>query len=488
MRGDVYKISNNKLNLKSNLLHLLTELLSHLFIFRSLKRLFVIFLAGFLFVSFSSSATKNWRYSTENPEYLHRSVKEVTDVIVHDIYSPPVASRIYAYITIAGYEAAVEGNAKYSTLAGQLHNLKPILKPGAGKEYSNSLASVEAMLTVGRYLVASEEKIDAFHSKLMKEFKDSGMPDEVFKNSLLYGKQVASHILAWAAKDNYSQTRSMPKFAIDEDPASWKPTPPRYMQAVEPHWNQMRPFIIDSAQQFKPVPPPPFSTDKKSEFYKEAARVQETGVKLSSEQTEVANFWDCNPFKINISGHVMYATKKISPGGHWINITRLACRKANADLAQSAEAYACVSITLADCFISCWDEKYRSNVVRPETFINQYMDADWVPLLQTPPFPEYTSGHSVVSAASAVILTKLFGDNFSFADSTEVEFDLPVRHFKSFKSAAEEAAISRFYGGIHYMPSITNGLKEGISVGNFVSKKLRTRKEGFVETKELSAK
>jgi hypothetical protein len=175
----------------------------------------------------------------------------------------------------------------------------------------------------------------------------------------------------------------------------------------------------------------------------------------------------------------MYATKKISPGGHWINITRLICKKANADLARSAEAYACVSITLADAFISCWDEKYRSNVIRPETYINQYIDANWVPLIQTPPFPEYTSGHSVISTASSVMLTQLFGENFSFADSTEVEFGLPVRSFKSFKLAAEEAAISRFYGGIHYLPSIKNGIAEGNEIGSFISGKLRTRKEPF---------
>lgn len=449
-----------------------------------MKHLYSIFLTCFLATSLFASAAPNWKVASENPEYLHRSVKKVTDVIVHDIYSPPVASRIYAYITIAGYEAAVAGNTKYITLAGQIHDLKLIPKPETGKEYSSTLASAEAVLTVGRSLVASEEKIEDFHAALMKEFKESGMPEAVFENSVLYGKKVAAHILAWAAKDNYAQTRSMAKFAVDDDAASsWKPTPPRYMPAVEPHWNKMRTFVIDSAQEFKPLPPAIFSTDKKSRFYKEAAEVHKAGLKLTAEQTEIANFWDCNPFKININGHVMYATKKISPGGHWINITRLACKKAKADLAQSAEAYACVAITLADCFISCWDEKYRSNVIRPETYINQYMDADWVPLLQTPPFPEYTSGHSVVSAASAVMLTKLFGENFSYADSTETEFDLPVRHFKSFKLAAQEAAISRFYGGIHYMSSITNGLKEGISVGNFVAKRLRTRKEELAKVR-----
>jgi len=453
-----------------------------------MKCSYIIFLVGFLFVSSFVSATKNWKITAENPDYIHRAVKVVTDVIVHDIYSPPVASRIYAYITIAGYEAAIARNEKYMTLAGQLHQLKTLPKPAVGKEYSNSLASVEAILTVGRSLIASEEKIEAFHVQLAKEFKDSGMPEEVFQNSVVYGKQVAAHIIAWAAQDNYSQTRSLSRFAVNDEAGSWKPTPPRYMPAVEPNWNKMRPFLIDSAQQFKPLPPPTFSTDKNSPFFEEAAKVYETGLKLSAEQTEVANFWDCNPFKINISGHVMYATKKISPGGHWINITSIACKAVNADVAQSAEAYAFVSIALADCFISCWDEKYRSNVIRPETFINQYMDPDWVPLLQTPPFPEYTSGHSVVSTASAAILSKLFGDNFSFEDSTEVEFELAPRHFKSFKSAAEEAAISRFYGGIHYMPSIENGMKEGYSIGNFIIKRLRTKKEELTNTKAVSRK
>ncbi len=182
--------------------------------------------------------------------------------------------------------------------------------------------------------------------------------------------------------------------------------------------------------------------------------------------------------------HRFLSTKKISPGGHWINITRLACKKVDADFMRAAEAYACLSVTLADGFISCWDEKYRSNVIRPETYINQYIDQSWVPLIQTPPFPEYTSGHSVISTASAVMLTKLFGENFHYADSTEVEFGLPVRQFKSFKQAAEEAAISRLYGGIHYRPSIVNGVLEGKEIGQFITKKLRQKKEAMDSVKE----
>ena len=160
-----------------------------------------------------------------------------------------------------------------------------------------------------------------------------------------------------------------------------------------------------------------------------------------------------------------------------MNITHVACRKVNADFVQAAEAYALVSVALFDGFVSCWDEKYRSKLIRPETYINEHIDEDWVPLLQTPPFPEYTSGHSVISSASAVTLTRLFGENFSFLDSTEVEFGLTARSFRSFKEASEEAAISRLYGGIHYRPAIDHGFIEGSALGNFIMDKIKTRRE-----------
>jgi len=311
----------------------------------------------------------------------------------------------------------------------------------------------------------------------MQEFKDTGMPDDVFERSVAYGSQVADHILAWSQKDNYKQSRSAPKYTILDDPATWKPTPPAYMDAVEPHWNSIRTFAIDSAGQFKPARPTPFSIDTTSQFYKEAYEVYETGVKMTEEQRRIASFWDCNPFVMNVKGHVMFATKKISPGGHWMNITHVACRKANADFVKCSEAYARVALALVDGFISCWDEKYRSRLIRPETYINQYIDENWTPLLQTPPFPEYTSGHSVISGASAVILTKLFGDNFTFTDSTEIEFGLTARTFKSFIHASEEAAVSRLYGGIHYRPAIENGMIEGRAVGTFINEHVKTRKE-----------
>ncbi len=420
---------------------------------------------------------QDWRAKTERAEYIHRAIKQLTDVMVYDIYSPPVTSRTYAYVSVAAYETLLPQNDTYASLAGQLHGLKPVPVPDPGQEISYTLAAAHAILTTGKPFVISEEKIVAFEKKLLEEFKASGMPAEVFDHSIAYGDRVAGHIVAWAKADRYKESRSLPLYRVRDDAASWKPTPPAYIKAIEPNWNQLRTFLMDSAAQFKPVPPPTFSLDTSSVFYQDAYAVYRQGNTNTEEQFAIAQFWDCNPFKMNVRGHVMYATKKISPNGHWMNITRLACQKADADPLRSAEAYATLAVTLADCFISCWDEKYRSSVIRPETYINQHINPAWLPVLQTPPFPEYTSGHSVISSGAAVVLTKLFGENFAFSDSTELEFGLPPRQFASFGEAANEAAISRFYGGIHYMPAIKNGQQEGFDIGAFFVSKLFTRKE-----------
>ena len=435
-----------------------------------------------VFISCSSDENE-WKFKVERADFLHRSVKQVTDVIVHDIFSPPVAARIYTYMSVAGYEAAIHQDKKYVTLAGQLNGLEPVPQPVAGEEYCFQLASVQAMLKVGRTLVFSEDKMDVFYDKIMQEFKDTDIPDDVYERSIAYGTQVADHIVAWSGKDNYKQSRSFPKYSILDDPATWKPTPPAYMDAIEPHWNKIRTFGIDSAAQFKPKAPTTFSIEKESPFYKEALEVYNIGKNLTQEQREIASFWDCNPFVMNVKGHVMFATKKISPGGHWMNITHVACVKTNADFVQSAEAYVRVAVSLFDGFVSCWDEKYRSKLIRPETYINQYIDEDWVPLLQTPPFPEYTSGHSVISGSAAVTLTSLFGENFAFTDSTEIEFGLTSRSFKSFDEACTEAAVSRMYGGIHYRPAFENGLVEGKAVGSYILTKIKTRREDLVAGK-----
>lgn len=163
-----------------------------------------------------------------------------------------------------------------------------------------------------------------------------------------------------------------------------------------------------------------------------------------------------------------------------MGIVATAAHKARASLVQSSEAYALTALALADGFISSWDEKFRSNVVRPETMINAHIDEAWQPLLQTPPFPEYTSGHSVISTAAATVLTHVFGDGFAFTDSTEVSYGLPVRSFTSFNQAAAEAAISRLYGGIHYRMAIEAGIGQGRGVGELVVRRVKTRRPPVV--------
>ena len=419
-------------------------------------------------------APRDYRPLTQNPDFYHSTVRKLTEVIVYDIFSPPVASRVYVYPAIAAYETLRNGHSDYRSLAGQVNGLTAVPAPPA--ELVNfPLAALHAYSKVGKTLVFSEDKMDAYHTELLATFEETGMPDEVKERSLAYGDVVAEHILAWADKDNYKQTRTFPKYTLSYALGKWLPTPPDYMEGIEPSWMKMRPMLLDSASQFKPAPPTEVTLDEKGAFFAEAQEVHRTVKNLSEEQQAIASFWDCNPFVTHPIGHANFASKKISPGGHWIEITTQISDNEGLSLMESVAAQAEVSIAIYDSFISCWDEKWRSVYIRPETFINQNIDEDWVPFLQTPPFPEYPSGHSVVSAASAATLTRIVGDNYSFSDSTEMLYGLQPRQFSSFNAAAEEAALSRLYGGIHFRPAIDNGVAQGRQIAKLHQRKLVTK-------------
>lgn len=437
----------------------------------------IAFLLLLLAVSGCKEYNKNYQQEANNPEFAHAGVRRITDIIRHDIFAPPISARIYAYSAIAGYEAMVPGFPEYQSLAGQLNGLKPAPQPEAGKEYCFPLAGVNAMLIVGKQLVFSEGEIQELKEKIFDDFTKMNMPPDVYKRSMAYGEAVAKHILAWSKTDNYAQTRSAPKFTIDtKEPSRWRPTPPMYGDALEPHWPEIRPWVLDSASQFKSDPPVAFSTAKGSEFYKQAYEVYEIVNAKDTNQIATAWYWDDNPFAMEVSGHLSFGKKKISPGGHWMNIAAHASRKAKSDIMKSAETYVKVSCALADAFIASWDAKYKTNLIRPESYINQYIDPDWAPLIQTPPFPEHTSGHSTISSSAATVLTNLYGDNFEFTDSTEMEFGIGPRSFKSFRAAADEVGMSRLYGGIHYRRGNVAGLKCGQEVGQYVFDKVKTRK------------
>ena len=437
------------------------------------KYFLIVFLAG---VCFGCQENTAYKSILNDPETYQGAVKQLTDVIVYDIFSPPVASRVYVYPNIAAFEVlAAFKSDTLKSLGGQLNGFTSPPAP-TDPSINPELASLHAFMKIGQTLIFSEDKIEEFRNNLYQKLEENGLPQAVKEQSIAYGELVADHVLAWADKDNYKQTRTFPKYTVRNEKFLWKPTPPDYMEGIEPHWMKIRPMVLDSAGQFPPPPPLELSMDEQSEFYGQLVQVYEEGGGMDDNKKEIAKFWDCNPYVSHHRGHAMFATKKITPGGHWMGIAAIATRVAGSDFTETVEAFTRTSIALFDGFISCWDEKWRSIVIRPETLINQYMDEEWVPLLQTPPFPEYTSGHSVISRAAAVTLTDLMGDGFAFSDTTENEYGLPTREFESFMQASEEAAISRLYGGIHYMMAIKHGVDQGEKVGEWVVSNVQTRK------------
>jgi hypothetical protein len=439
------------------------------------------------FMGFGCQENKDYQNAITDGSYQIAAQDKLTNVIINDIFSPPVASRIYAYSSIAAFEVAALSDTKYQSLMGQLNGFEKTEFDTTGQIYY-PLASLAAYYKVATALIFSENLMTDHRDKAYAEIKKKGVPKEVFERSIKLGDDVGAHVIAYYKKDNYHESRSFEKYTVSNDPSTWQPTPPAYMEGIEPHWNKIRPFVLDSASQFRTNTITEFSIDPKSQFYKEAEFVFHTIENLTPEQKDIAMFWDCNPYKVNVKGHVMFAEKKITPGGHWMGIAAISSKTAKQDWKGTSETLVFTSLAIFDAFISCWDEKYKTRLIRPETYINRYIDEDWLPLLQTPPFPEYTSGHSVASNAAAEALTSLFGEPFHFIDSTEVNYGLPVREFDSFRMAADEAAISRLYGGIHYMPAIVNGSMKGKNVGTHLVENVKTKSSAFIPMADNSLK
>ncbi len=405
----------------------------------------------------------------EELQLLADNVFSLSEVMLHDVANPPAASRFYAYAMLGAYEAAFFGQHQLPDI-----NLKLNANPGMEsivppKNFNLSFCTNYTMLSVGRQIMPSGPMLEEKQKNLVAYFrKKKKISKENLDLQIQYAEQIAKQVLQYAKMDAYNKLSIYTRYTPSKMEGHWYPTPPEYMSAIEPQWKTIRPFFIDSARQFVPSPPAGFSKDTTSSFYLQMREVYHITKKLTTEQKEIASFWDCNPFAVTYSGHMAIGLKKISPGGHWMGIAGIACKKADLPLDSAILVHTMVAMTLHDAFISCWEEKYNSDRIRPETAINKLMDPAWRPLLQTPPFPEYTSGHSVASAASSVILTHLLGDNFSFIDTSEVYFGLPERPFSSFYEAANEAAISRLYGGIHFRDACEEGVTQGRRIGHYV--------------------
>lgn len=434
-----------------------------------MKRLLLIFISSLILVSCSSK--KDYETVFANPELYSKTVGALTDVITYDIFNPPVASRIYAYSNLAAYEVISSKSEKYKSIGEKFKDFK---KPQlADKPINKEFAAILALMYVGKELTFSKDSTQKIIDGHIQLAKENGMSQDMIENSKEYANAYSKAVLDWSKSDNYKKTRSGVKYTVNTEESRWVPTPPAYMPAVEPNWMQIRTVLIDSASQFLPKPPTVYSRAKDSKFYKIADEVYQTGVKLTDEQKAIADFWDCNGFKVNVSGHVMFATKAMTPGGHWMGITGIVCKNQNADFDKTVYSFAGVSIGIMDAFIACWNTKFTYDLLRPETYINRFIDNAWKPYLQTPPFPEYTSGHSIISSSAATILTNIYGENTPFVDSTERRWGWPDRKYKNVREAADEAAISRLYGGIHYREGMEEGIVEGKKIGEYVFSKLK---------------
>lgn len=404
---------------------------------------------------------------------LHQWNETLEAAIVNDFFPPPVAGRIYTYPNIAAYEVISQTAENYNSIADQYEEFQ-IPNPSSA-DIDLNIAAIYAFYYTSMELVYAVDILETGITEFRKEMTAAKVEEASHKAAEEYGKAVAMAVIDWAKKDTYNQMRSFPKYQLLEGEGKWLPTPPDYNDALEPHWKKLRPFTLDSASQFRPVPPTEYDMDTNSTFYAELMQVYHAVKENDDERVAIAKFWDCNPLVTKHKGHVTFAEKKLTPGGHWVNIGRMAMKEQNFDLIQTSYTYAMLTIGINDAFISCWDEKYNSNYIRPVTVIQKNIETAWTPILYTPNFPEYPSGHSVVSGSAATILTNIFGEDYSFTDSTEVPYGMPPRSFNSFFAASDEAAISRMYGGIHFMPAIEEGKTQGRKVGAHVLKKMQLK-------------
>jgi len=409
-------------------------------------------------------------FGTSDLNYANRTLLEVA---MEDGFPPPVASRVYVYPHLAHYITLQRFYPdSLQDITNALNGFQPLLE--FNEEMVNAeLASLLAFCKIGKKVVFSEFYMDDLADEFIEKARAAKLSNQVIDASINYATQIASHLSRWIDKDNYIQTRTFDRFTSTKLPHNWRETPPDYIEALEPHWYKIRPLVIDSASIFVANPPPVYETSKDSDFYKMVYEVYEESKKLDSLKIATAWFWDDNPNTTIHQGHMIAVIHKISPPGHWLNIIHQITEKENSSLFKTTTAYSFTATAMFDAIISCWNEKFKTDLVRPITYIQEYIDVTWRPVIQTPPFPEYTSGHSAISASAAGVLNSVFGNNYSFTDNTNELFNAGTRTYNSFDEAAWEVSLSRFYGGIHYMIGVQEGNRQGYFIANHILEKFK---------------
>jgi hypothetical protein len=378
-------------------------------------------------------------------------------------FSPPVTSRAYAYVGITLYEALVAGMPGYRSLGGQLSSFTTPAQPQPNTAYHwPTVANSALAAIVGSLFTTAPSARRADVHALERYFNvlaGTSVPGPMLWDSVARGRQVAQHVFEWSQLDGAAEgfRNNYPRYERPQGPGLWSPTPPTFTRALQPYWGRNRPFVPGAKDLFDPGPPLPYSEEPGSAFRNEAVEVHDARGKPESEEEEIALFWSDDP------------RHAVTPPGHSLSIVTQVLRQHDLGLDAAAEAYARAGIAMADAFIACWDCKYRYNVVRPITYIRALLDPAWTSLVYTPPFPEYTSGHSAQSAAVALTLADQLGD-LPFEDHTHDRRGFKARKFSTFSQFAEEAGLSRLYGGIHFRTAIERGAQQGKELGRLISK------------------
>lgn len=376
-------------------------------------------------------------------------------------YSPPVASRAFGYLGVAAYEAVAACDPRLTSMAGQMTTLTALPRPADGAHDAAAVLNATLAVAVAHFFSntgPTGQRALATMTRKQTETVTSGLAADVADRSAGLGQAIARHIIAWSADDGGAVVPNMGfpmEYTPRNDPAAWVPTSLiRQQQApLLPNWGSNRPFAMPAGDACALPPPPAYSEDQASAFYAEAMEVYTVSRNLTDEQTLIARFWSDDPML------------SPTPPGHWIFIAVDLITRHQMPIDRSVDLLARLGVAMSDAFIGCWHAKTEYDLLRPVTYINRVIDKDWKPMLITPPFPEYPSGHSTVSGAAATVLTALLGEGFAFEDLTHERENMPARPFASFWDAANEAGISRLYGGIHFRSAIEQGLAQGRCIG-----------------------
>ncbi|MEG4863977.1 MULTISPECIES: chemotaxis protein CheB [unclassified Microcoleus] len=362
---------------------------------------------------------------------------------------PPLASRNMAMVQAAVYDSVNSITKKYSP-----YRISIDAPAGTSPEAATAAAALRVLVSL--YPAQAATFNEAYASSLAK------IPDGKSKeDGIALGQQVADQIITLRSTDG---TKTEVPYTPSTEPGLWTPTPPAFAVGLAPQWPGVTPFAMTSGSQFRTEGPPALDSAKYAEevnFVKEIGKSD--SLTRTPDQTAIANFW------ANGAG-------TFTPPGHWNQIAEDAAALAGNSLEDNARLFALLNFALADAAVVSWDTKYKYNLWRPVTAIreadrdnnpNTTADPLWTPLLVTPPFPEYTSGHSTFSGAAEPVLNAVFGSDYGFADKGDKSVN-SLRTFENFAEAADESGMSRLYGGIHFMSANLDGLSSGRSLGNYV--------------------